>query len=349
MSTAVVVGNPKPASRTLAAATHVARELSGAEPDLVVDLATVGPALLDLGDDGRRRPGRAGGCGRPGGRRQPDLQGDLHGPAQALPRPVRGRHRPLGCRGAADAGRRTRPRARARAAPAAAAHRARRRRAGAQPLRARLRPRRPRRLRRLARGEPPVVQRLVRSTPRDAHRALGPQHQPGPRPRPAARGLRRLPDRRRRGRRRGPGRRHRPGGQQLHLRQPGAAAGVGEPRPHLEDLARAPAGAAPRGDRPRRAARRPVPPAGRAGRAPLRRHRALLHRARRRHPRRGAGPVRVLDLPRGRGRRPRARCCCGCTPYAMPSRTRPATRWSSTAAGSGAWSGRPPDPDSLAR
>ncbi len=46
---AVVVGNPKPASRTLAAALHVARELSG-EPDLVVDLATLGPALLDWSD-----------------------------------------------------------------------------------------------------------------------------------------------------------------------------------------------------------------------------------------------------------------------------------------------------------
>ncbi|WP_137295480.1 NAD(P)H-dependent oxidoreductase [Nocardioides dongxiaopingii] len=48
--TAVVVGNPKPASRTLSAATYVARELGGAEPDLVVDLATVGPGLLDLSD-----------------------------------------------------------------------------------------------------------------------------------------------------------------------------------------------------------------------------------------------------------------------------------------------------------
>ena len=47
--TAVVVGNPKPASRTLTAATHVARRLSDAEPDLVVDLATWGPALLDWG------------------------------------------------------------------------------------------------------------------------------------------------------------------------------------------------------------------------------------------------------------------------------------------------------------
>lgn len=46
---AVVVGNPKPQSRTLAAATHVARELVG-EPDLVVDLADLGPALLDWFD-----------------------------------------------------------------------------------------------------------------------------------------------------------------------------------------------------------------------------------------------------------------------------------------------------------
>jgi FMN reductase len=48
--TAVVVGNPKPGSRTLAAATYVARELTGAEPDLVVDLATLGPAVLDRAD-----------------------------------------------------------------------------------------------------------------------------------------------------------------------------------------------------------------------------------------------------------------------------------------------------------
>lgn len=48
-STAVVVGNPKAGSRTLAAATRLARELAG-EPDLVVDLAEVGPALLDWSD-----------------------------------------------------------------------------------------------------------------------------------------------------------------------------------------------------------------------------------------------------------------------------------------------------------
>ncbi|WP_211357321.1 NAD(P)H-dependent oxidoreductase [Nocardioides rubriscoriae] len=47
---AVVVGNPRPASRTLEAATYVARQLVDVEPDLVVDLATVGPGLLDQQD-----------------------------------------------------------------------------------------------------------------------------------------------------------------------------------------------------------------------------------------------------------------------------------------------------------
>jgi FMN reductase len=50
VTSAVVVGNPRPASRTLAAATHVARELTGGEPDLVVDLATLGHGLLDWQD-----------------------------------------------------------------------------------------------------------------------------------------------------------------------------------------------------------------------------------------------------------------------------------------------------------
>ena len=49
---AVVVGNPKPESRTLIAALHVARELAGDEPDVVVDLATLGPAVLDWQDTG---------------------------------------------------------------------------------------------------------------------------------------------------------------------------------------------------------------------------------------------------------------------------------------------------------
>jgi FMN reductase len=51
-TTAVVVGNPKPGSRTLSSALHVARELTGSAPDLVVDLATLGPALLDWNDAG---------------------------------------------------------------------------------------------------------------------------------------------------------------------------------------------------------------------------------------------------------------------------------------------------------
>ena len=50
MTTAVVVGNPKPHSRTLQAATTVASRLSASGADLVVDLATVGPALLSWGD-----------------------------------------------------------------------------------------------------------------------------------------------------------------------------------------------------------------------------------------------------------------------------------------------------------
>ena len=48
--TAVVVGNPKPGSRTLASAVRVARELGGGDPGLVLDLATLGPALLDWQD-----------------------------------------------------------------------------------------------------------------------------------------------------------------------------------------------------------------------------------------------------------------------------------------------------------
>ena len=48
---AVVVGNPKPQSRTLAAATYLARQLVGRDPDQVVDLADLGPRLLDWQDE----------------------------------------------------------------------------------------------------------------------------------------------------------------------------------------------------------------------------------------------------------------------------------------------------------
>jgi len=50
LTTAVVVGNPRPESRTLSAATWLATELTDHEPDLVVDLARLGPALLDWQD-----------------------------------------------------------------------------------------------------------------------------------------------------------------------------------------------------------------------------------------------------------------------------------------------------------
>lgn len=47
---AVVVGNPKPGSRTLAAATYLCEQLIG-PPHLVVDLAGLGAALLDWNDE----------------------------------------------------------------------------------------------------------------------------------------------------------------------------------------------------------------------------------------------------------------------------------------------------------
>ena len=47
---AAVVGNPKRRSRTYEAALLVAGKLSGAPPDVVVDVADLGPGLLDWGD-----------------------------------------------------------------------------------------------------------------------------------------------------------------------------------------------------------------------------------------------------------------------------------------------------------
>jgi len=46
----VVVGNPKPGSRTLAAATALATEISGREPTVVVDVVTLGCGLLSPDD-----------------------------------------------------------------------------------------------------------------------------------------------------------------------------------------------------------------------------------------------------------------------------------------------------------
>lgn len=50
MSTAVIVGNPKPKSRTLEAARLVAQKLTDAAPDVVIDLIDIAPALLGWGD-----------------------------------------------------------------------------------------------------------------------------------------------------------------------------------------------------------------------------------------------------------------------------------------------------------
>jgi FMN reductase len=50
MRVAVVCGNPKPKSRTLEAGLFVARKLTGAEPDTVIDLVDIGPHLLGWGD-----------------------------------------------------------------------------------------------------------------------------------------------------------------------------------------------------------------------------------------------------------------------------------------------------------
>lgn len=47
MSTVVLVGNPKPRSRTYQAAHLVAEQLTGGAPELSVDLADLGAALLD--------------------------------------------------------------------------------------------------------------------------------------------------------------------------------------------------------------------------------------------------------------------------------------------------------------
>jgi FMN reductase len=52
VSVAVVVGNPKPRSRTYQAAHLVAKRLSGREADLSIDLTDLGAALLDWSDSG---------------------------------------------------------------------------------------------------------------------------------------------------------------------------------------------------------------------------------------------------------------------------------------------------------
>lgn len=50
MDIAVVVGNPKPGSRTLEAGRLVAERLTGEPPDVVVDVVELGAGLLGWGD-----------------------------------------------------------------------------------------------------------------------------------------------------------------------------------------------------------------------------------------------------------------------------------------------------------
>jgi FMN reductase len=51
LKTAVVVGNPKPKSRTRDAGILAIRKLTDADPDVVLDLIDLGPALLEFGND----------------------------------------------------------------------------------------------------------------------------------------------------------------------------------------------------------------------------------------------------------------------------------------------------------
>src|SRR5438067_8111615 len=50
MAVGVVVGNPKPDSRTLHAGILAAQRLTDSDPDLVVDVVKLGPGLLGLGE-----------------------------------------------------------------------------------------------------------------------------------------------------------------------------------------------------------------------------------------------------------------------------------------------------------
>lgn len=51
MTVTVVAGNPKPDSRTLAAARLLAEQITGAPVDNVIDVITLGPGLLGWGDE----------------------------------------------------------------------------------------------------------------------------------------------------------------------------------------------------------------------------------------------------------------------------------------------------------
>jgi FMN reductase len=50
MKVGIIVGNPKPRSRTYDAAVHVLAELTGSEPEVAIDVVDLGPGLLGWGD-----------------------------------------------------------------------------------------------------------------------------------------------------------------------------------------------------------------------------------------------------------------------------------------------------------
>jgi FMN reductase len=55
MTVTVVVGNPKPASRTLDAAVRVSEAITGAAPTDIIDVVGLGPGLLGYGDETVKR------------------------------------------------------------------------------------------------------------------------------------------------------------------------------------------------------------------------------------------------------------------------------------------------------
>ena len=130
-----VVGNPNPASRTLAVAEFVARrvgELAGVDDaPRVIDVVDYGPNLLQWGDPTvaeLKAEVLGAACARD---RVAHVQGGLHRLAQALPRPVRRRRAPRHPDGRGHDRRQPRPRARGRRPSRARPHRDRRQLPGA--------------------------------------------------------------------------------------------------------------------------------------------------------------------------------------------------------------------------
>ena len=337
MSTvAVVVGNPKPRSRTLDG--RDVRRHRAVRPRARPRRRPGRPrgAAARLAGRAGRRAGRRGRRRRPGRVRLADLQGHLH---RACSSSSSTGSRPTGSRGVAVPlmlGAGPGARAGAGADAAAGAHRDRRHRrrprASTSSTRRTTTPRRtPTGSSSPARSSPPSST-AGRERPRDRRRTpLTTNQDLDPARLREAFGV--FPS--------GvvavaaevDGRADRPGRELVHLGEPRAAAGLVLGRQHLEDLADAAPGRPPRRHDPGRPPRRRLPPAGRPGRAPLRRPRRHGDRRRRGHPRRRPRHVRLHDLPRGRGRRPHDRAAPAARRRA---RATPPSRWSSTAAGSGA-------------